>query len=75
MANRKHYYLFRYADNMWRCGEGYTVQEACQEAFGVIYGPGNRTKYKDMGTRTPKYLSEKAKRAFYSNDGWLDIPD
>jgi hypothetical protein len=70
----KHYYLFRYAPGHWRIGVGKTVHEACKDAFGVVYGPLSSIKYKDMGTRSPKYMTVKAKSAFYNEDMWLDIP-
>lgn len=71
---RAHYYLFRYAPGHWRMAQGATVQQACQEAFGMIYDGNSDVVYKDLGTRSPAYVSAKAKQVWYGEDGWSRMP-
>lgn len=66
-VGRVHYYLFNYAKDHYRIGSGKTLDEACKDAFGCAMS----IRYKDMGTRSPKYMTQKAKKGFYGDEGWL----
>lgn len=68
------YYLFRYALGHFRLERAANVREACRLAFGVVYDRANdEVVFKDVGTRSPKYIAQKVKAEWYKDDGWRRI--
>ncbi len=67
-----HYYYIKVNEHI-RCERAKGPRDACKLAFGVIYDDGEAL-YKDVGTRSPKYLSAKLKVELQGPDGWLPIP-
>ncbi len=72
------YYLFRYGEAGsygYRTEKAKTVQEACKQAFGVVYDNTSPTiVYKDLGTRSPKYAAMHIKMEWHSAHGWSKMP-
>jgi hypothetical protein len=72
---RQHYYYIKLLDhNVIRCEKATDPREACRLAFGCIYSGVPTVGYKDIGTRSPKYLTLKRKQELEGPDGWLPIP-
>ncbi len=71
----QHYYLFRVHGTQFRIERASTVQEACMLAFGVVYSAphAGSVVYKDIGTRSPKYVPQKVKQGWYADTGWSVI--
>lgn len=75
---RTSYYLFRYGEQgnyHYRMEKAATAIEACKLAFGTVYqAPYNgNVVYKNVGTRSPAYISQKIKQVWYSDTGWSVI--
>lgn len=72
-----HYYLFRVHGNQYRMERASNVREACKLAFGTIYeAPYNGSVvYKDLGTRSPRYIPQKVRQQWYKDEDWKVIGD
>ncbi len=76
---KEHFYLIRITDEIGnevstRLSKASNPREACKQAFGVVYDNTPTVGYKDIGTRSIKYLSSKQQLHFYLKEGWLPIP-
>lgn len=69
---RKHYYYVRCkTSDVLRFAEGTTIQEACIDAFGCLL---RGVEVKDLGTRHPRYFSDKKKRELKLEEtGWQKV--
>lgn len=69
------YFLFRLPGGMYRLERAKTVQEACKLAFGVVYSRGSNVEYKNVGKRSPRYVSQTYQREnWYNDSGWQVMP-
>lgn len=74
---KKHYFLFRVHGDQFRMERATSVEEACRLAFGVVYkAPYNGSVvYKNIGTRSPKYTTNKVKQTWYEDKDWKVIEE
>lgn len=78
------YYLFRVGPEpyQYRIEKARGPRGACRLAFGVIYdmklNKDTGVRYKDLGSRSPRYMTTKAKNEAYNIDesygGWQVVP-
>lgn len=65
------YFLFRFNGDHYRMEKATTVQEACFQAFGMVYRGGSGVQFKNIGGRHPRYVPQKVQRAsWYNDEGW-----
>ncbi len=70
----QHYYMIRLVEaGNTRTEKAKGPREACKLAYGVIYEQGQAV-YKDIGTRSPAYISAKKKQELHGDQDWLAIP-
>lgn len=65
----KHYYYIRWSDVV-RMQKANNPCEACKLAFGIIT---ENMEIKDLGTKNPKYLSNKKLQELKDNTQWNKI--
>lgn len=77
----QHYYYIRLLDDdgkvlTIRCEQASGPRDACRKAFGVVYDkPTDTARYLDIGTKSPRYLSQKRKRELQDDpNNWHPIP-
>lgn len=66
---RKHYYYVR-TEGQIRLAHAETPREALRETFGTFPGPGYF--YKDIGTRSPRYMSATLLRELQADVDWIE---
>ncbi len=54
---KKHYYYVRWVHAL-RFAEAYSIEDACKDAYGMV---STDMEVKDLGTRHPRYFSNKKK--------------
>jgi len=68
-------YYYIMVDGHLRCEKAYNPREACRMAFGVIYDrPTDNARYKNIGRKAPRYLSQKVLQQLKGPNDWLPIP-
>lgn len=66
------WYMFR-TSGVIRTEQAFTVQDACQKAFGIVYKKGV-AQYKNIGKKRLGDLSEKKQHELMTENTWLEMP-